>query len=167
MADGFLRLPLRKGDASRRGAAVRSRIGRGPTPLRAKASERGKAGTHMWTAPSLARPVSGVRRIACDHMSGLLSRPHTTAAKMVSATPGPNSVATSQATGSRGVSGVLGSIDHTNCLVSSKLPAFPAGRWLGPPVKRLCVWLFNLSSSRHFPGSTAPQAFPSPRPPGC
>jgi len=27
----------------------------------------------------------------------------------------------------------LGSIDHTNCPVSSKLPAFPAGRLLGLP----------------------------------
>ena len=77
--------------------------------------------------PQLARVWQGVRRIACDHMSGLLSRPHMTAAEMVSATRVPNRVAVSSATGSRGVSRVLGSIDHTNCSVPSKLPAFPAG----------------------------------------
>jgi len=42
-----------------------------------------KAGTNMWTAPCLQDLDSGVRRIACDHISGLLSRPHMTAAKMV------------------------------------------------------------------------------------
>ena len=78
-------------------------------------------------------------RIACDHMSGLLSRSHMTAAKMVSATRVPNSPAVSDATGSRGVSRVLGSIDHTNCSVSSKLPAFPTGRL--PTCQRRGLWL--------------------------
>jgi len=40
----------------------------------------------MWTTPGLQEVVQRVNRIACDHMSGLLSRSHMTAAKMVSAT---------------------------------------------------------------------------------
>ena len=76
--------------------------------------------------PPACKRSAVVQRIACDHMSGLLSRSHMTAAKMVSATRGPNRVAVSDATGYRGVSRVLGSIDHTNCSVSSKLPAFPS-----------------------------------------
>src|SRR6266496_6801549 len=41
-----------------------------------------RSGTHMWTAPCSqeAEPVSD--RSECGHMSGLLVRSHTTAAKM-------------------------------------------------------------------------------------
>src|SRR5882724_13720096 len=73
------------------------------------------AGTHMWTAPWLQEFVR-VNPIACDHMSGLLSRSHMTAAKMGSATRGPNSQTASFANGSHGLSRVLGSIDHTHLL---------------------------------------------------
>ena len=90
------------------------------------------------SGPLLARGLAVVHRIACDHMSGLLSRPYMTAAKMVSATRVPNRAAAWDATGSRGVSRVLGSIDHTNCSVSSKLPALPAGQ-IALPAKRLCL----------------------------
>src|SRR5216683_6198988 len=74
-----------------------------------------KAGTHMWTAPWLQEFVR-VNPIACDHMSGLLSRSHMTAAKMGSATRGPNNQTASFANGSHGLSRVLGSIDHTHLL---------------------------------------------------
>jgi hypothetical protein len=105
-----------------------------PAPLASEASKRESAGTHMWTAPCLQDLDRGVRRIGCDHMSGLLSRSHMTAAEMVFATRGPNTQATSRATGSHGLSRVLRSIDHTNCSVTSKLPAFPAERATARPV---------------------------------
>lgn len=54
--------------------------------------------------------------IGCDHMSGLLSRSHMTAAKMGSATRGPNIAAACFADGSHGFPRVLGSIDHTHLL---------------------------------------------------
>jgi len=44
--------------------------------------------------PRLARGWAARDRIACDHMSGLLSRSHMTAAKMGSATRVPNRKAT-------------------------------------------------------------------------
>src|SRR5436190_15882561 len=90
----------------------------------ASACERNETRDPYVDGPRLARDRAAARdRIACDHMSGLLSRSHMTAAKMGSATRVPNSAATLsiQATGSRGVSRVLGSIDHAICLVSSKL----------------------------------------------
>jgi len=40
----------------------------------------------MWTAPGSQEVQQRADRIACDHMSGLLSRPHMTAAKMGFAT---------------------------------------------------------------------------------
>src|SRR5258708_1709615 len=43
--------------------------------------------------PRLARWLQRVNRSDCDHMSGLLTRPHMTAAKMGSATRVPNSAA--------------------------------------------------------------------------
>src|SRR5262249_48695755 len=46
--------------------------------------------------PRPARVGRSVNRIACDHMSGLLSRSHMTAAKLVSATRGPNITAMSE-----------------------------------------------------------------------
>ena len=52
----------------------------------AKAAQRPRAGTHMWTAPGLQEVVQRADRIACDHMSGLLLRSHMTAAKMGFAT---------------------------------------------------------------------------------
>jgi hypothetical protein len=82
--------------------------------------------------PLLARARQCVHRIACDHMSGLLSRSHMTAAKMGSATRGPNSAAAWQATGFRGVSRVLGSIDHTNCSVFQQASGLP-GRAIARP----------------------------------
>ena len=84
-----------------------------------------RTGTHMWTAPCLQETLLCVNRIACDHMFGLMSRSHMTAAKMVSVTRVPNRAAVWDATGYRGVSRVLGSIDHTNCSVSSKLSGLP------------------------------------------
>src|SRR5262245_41746570 len=89
--------------------------------------------------PPACKRVAVVHRIACDHMSGLLSRSHMTAAKMVSATRVPNRAAAWDATGYRGVSRVLGSIDHTDCSVSSKLPALPTGRL--PTCQRRGLWL--------------------------
>src|SRR5262249_57223313 len=52
-----------------------------------------KTAAHMWTALCLQEPWQSADRIACDHMSGLLSRSHMTAAKMVSATRVPNTFA--------------------------------------------------------------------------
>jgi len=43
-------------------------------------------GIHMWTAPGPQEAQQRADRIACDHMSGLLSRSHMTAAKMGFAT---------------------------------------------------------------------------------
>src|SRR6266851_7439836 len=40
------------------------------------------AGSHMWTAPGLQDLAQRTDRSDCDHMSGLLSRSHMTAAKM-------------------------------------------------------------------------------------
>jgi len=79
--------------------------------------------SHMWTAPGLQDLAQRTDRSDCDHMSGLLSRSHMTAAKMGSATRVPNRKATfeEEATGTLGVSRVLGSIDHAICSVSSKL----------------------------------------------
>ena len=86
-------------------------------------------GTHMWTAPGLQEVAQRADRIACDHMSGLLSRSHMTAAKMGSATRVPNIIAVSaSADGFLGMSRVLGSIDHAICSFSSKLPASAAGQ---------------------------------------
>src|SRR5947208_10987887 len=77
--------------------------------------------------PPACKRLRGVNRIACDHMSGLLSRSHMTAAKMVSATRVPNS------TGGiehhwvpRSVSR-LGIDRSHHLLVSSKLPAYQEG----------------------------------------
>ena len=86
-----------------------------------------KAGTHMWTAPWLQEFVR-VNPIACDHMSGLLSRSHMTAAKMGSATRGPNNQTASFANGSHGLSRVLGSIDHTHLLEQARPPACGVSR---------------------------------------
>src|SRR5260370_34662117 len=82
---------------------------------------------HMWTAPWLQEFVR-VNPIACDHMSGLLSRSHMTAAKMGSATRGPNNQTASFANGSHGLSRVLGSIDHTHLLEQARPPAC----WVSP-----------------------------------
>ena len=62
-------------------------------------------------------------RIACAHMSGLMSRSHMTAAKMGSATRGPNTIMTfdNLASGAHGLARVLGSIDHAIYSFSSKL----------------------------------------------
>jgi len=66
-----------------------------------------------------------VNPIACDHMSGLLSRSHMTAAKMGSATRGPNNQTASFANGSHGLSRVL---DRSITLIySSKLGLRHAG----------------------------------------
>jgi hypothetical protein len=45
-------------------------------------SEAREPGIHMWTAPCSQEVQQRADRIACDHMSGLLSRSHMTAAKM-------------------------------------------------------------------------------------
>ena len=50
--------------------------------------------SHMWTAPGLQDLARRTDRSDCDHMSGLLSRSHMTAAKMGSATRVPNRKAT-------------------------------------------------------------------------
>jgi len=50
--------------------------------------------SHMWTAPGLQDLAQRTDRSDCDHMSGLLSRSHMTAAKMGSATRVPNRKAT-------------------------------------------------------------------------
>src|SRR5258705_3007400 len=97
-----------------------------------------KAGTHMWTAPWLQEFVR-VNPIACDHMSGLLSRSHMTAAKMGSATRGPNSQTASFANGSHGLSRVLGSIDHTHLLEQARPPACGVSR-MPNSVIRLISW---------------------------
>src|SRR6267154_5364188 len=81
----------------------------------------------MWTAPWLQEFVR-VNPIACDHMSGLLSRSHMTAAKMGSATRGPNNQTASFANGSHGLSRVLGSIDHTHLLEQARPPACGVSR---------------------------------------
>ena len=54
---------------------------------------RPEPGIHMWTAPGLQELVQRADRSDCDHMSGLLSRSHRTAAKMGSATRVPNIIA--------------------------------------------------------------------------
>jgi len=56
-------------------------------------------------------------------MSGLMSRSHMTAAKMGSATRGPNTIMTfnNLASGAHGLARVLGSIDHAIYSFSSKL----------------------------------------------
>src|SRR5713101_8038485 len=84
-------------------------------------------GSHMWTVPWLQEFVR-VNPIACDHMSGLLSRSHMTAAKMGSATRGPNNQTASFANGSHGLSRVLGSIDHTHLLEQARPPACGVSR---------------------------------------
>ena len=84
--------------------------------------------------PGLQEIERGATWIACDHMSGLLSRSHMTAAKMGSATRTPNIQAMSGAIGSRGLSRVLGSIDHTICSVSSKLPGLSSRTMLALPL---------------------------------
>ena len=107
-------------------------------------------------------------RIACDHMSGLMSRSHMTAAKMVSATRGPNIAAISDTNGSRGVSRVLGSIDHTICSVSSKLPAFAGERYFSSPANSLggchirCSQFFCSGAAMAARGGVAADADSSP-----
>ena len=70
----------------------------------------------MWTAPGLQEVAQRADRIACDHMSGLLTRSQMTAGQ-----DGVRDASSKQgggferATGSHGVSRVLGSIDHTIC----------------------------------------------------
>jgi hypothetical protein len=49
-------------------------------------SEAREPRIHMWTAPCSQEVQQRADRIACDHMSGLLSRSHMTAAKMGFAT---------------------------------------------------------------------------------
>jgi hypothetical protein len=86
----------------------------------------------MWArgGPRLARLGARADRIACGHMSGLLSRSHVTAAKMGSATRDPNIAAALQAAhGFRGESRVLGSIDHAICSGSSKLSGVSTQRF--------------------------------------
>src|SRR5216683_6400371 len=78
--------------------------------------------------PRLARVAAAADRIACDHMSGLLSRSHTTAAKMGSTTRGPNNQTASFANGSHGLPRVLGSIDHTHLLEQARPPACGVSR---------------------------------------
>ena len=80
-----------------------------------------------------------VHRIACDHMSGLLSRPHMTAAKMGSATRGPNITAACFADGSHGFPRVLGSIDHTHLLEQAS--ASSMRRRPHAELGHLVVWL--------------------------
>jgi hypothetical protein len=81
-------------------------------------------------APGSQDWVQRADRIACGHMSGLLSRSHVTAAKMGSATRDPNIAAALQAAhGFRGESRVLGSIDHAICSGSSKLSGLSAQRF--------------------------------------
>src|SRR5260370_27302256 len=87
----------------------------------------------MWTAPWLQEFVR-VNPIACDDMSGLLSRSHMTAAKMGSATRGPNNQTASFANGSHGLCRVLGSIDHSHLLEQARPPAYVDG----PLVARVC-----------------------------
>ena len=86
-------------------------------PVPAKAG----SGNPYVDGPLLARVNAACERSDCDHMSGLLSRSHMTAAKMGFATRGPNIIAMSGTDGFPGVSRVLRSIDHTICSVSSKL----------------------------------------------
>src|SRR6266851_8586745 len=88
--------------------------------------------------PLVARVVR-VNPIACDHMSGLLSRSHMTAAKMGSATRGPNNQTASFANGSHGLSRVLGSIDHTHLLEQAPPPACGVSR-MPNSVIRLISW---------------------------
>ena len=54
---------------------------------------RGATGGPICGRPPCPQEFCCVNPIACDHMSGLLSRSHMTAAKMGSATRGPNSTA--------------------------------------------------------------------------
>ena len=78
----------------------------------------------MWTAPGLQEVSSVAGRIACDHMSGLLTRSQMTAGQDgVRDASSKQSSGFERATGSHGVSRVLGSIDHAICSFSSKLPA--------------------------------------------
>ena len=86
-------------------------------------TERGEAEQSDDPGPICGRPPACKRssrrdRIACDHMYGLLSRSHMTAAKMGSATRAPNRNATlkGQATGSHGLSRVGDRNDHAICL---------------------------------------------------
>ena len=81
----------------------------------------------MWTAPRLQEVVQRVKRIACDHMSGLLSRSHMTAAKMGSATRVPNIVAVSEIRWVPRSVSRLGSIDHTHLPRLKQAPASARG----------------------------------------
>src|SRR5712672_4830362 len=75
-----------------------------------------RPGTHMWTAPGLQEVSSVAGRIACDHMSGLLTRSQMTAGQDgVRDASSKQSSGFERATGSHGVSRVLGSIDHAIC----------------------------------------------------
>ena len=86
--------------------------------------------SHMWTAPCLQGSAQSTGRSDCDHMSGLLSRSHMTAAKMGSATRVPNRKATFLRVGhwdSRSVSRL--GIDRSRHLLRlEQAPASTAGR---------------------------------------
>ena len=88
------------------------------------------AASHMWTAPCLQGSAQSTGRSDCDHMSGLLSRSHMTAAKMGSATRVPNRKATFLRVGhwdSRSVSRL--GIDRSRHLLRlEQAPASTAGR---------------------------------------
>ena len=71
----------------------------------------------MWTAPGVQELYGQVRQGECGRMSGLLTRPGTTAAKMVSAPRVPNEPETLNAARSDGMAWGLGSPDHTISLL--------------------------------------------------
>ena len=126
----------------------------------AEAQRRSRARNPYVDGPHLQELCSVQTRIACDHMYGLLSRSHRTAAKMGSAAEVPNISAVLDTDGFHGVSPAFGSIDPHHLPVLQLRPlaraVARAKLVILAPVKQTARQLEALArSAQRSPGSAA------------
>src|SRR6266851_2822271 len=122
------------------------------------------AGSHMWTAPGLQDLAQRTDRSDCDHMSGLLSRSHMTAAKMGAATRVPNRKATfaeghwdSRSVSRLGIESITPSApSRASFGLNSRAPVRLPVKMLCGDTRRLCrcpmIAVVGLAADHQLPG---------------